>query len=121
MQTNFPFVELPDALEPIIGKREPGTRIYRRDGSQEESAVWFDLLTELIASAGEPAPTSNYVPPGIGKVCSHILWRETFYKASINDTPGAKQKAFVRAVLKLQEAKLIGVWSDKVWLAGRVK
>ena len=44
-----------------------------------------------------------------------------FYKASINDTPGAKQKAFVRAVLKLQEAKLIGVWSDKVWLAGRVK
>jgi hypothetical protein len=86
-----------------------------------QTKVAFDLLTELIASAGEPAPTSNYVPPGIGKVCSHILWRETFYKASINDTPGAKQKAFVRAVLKLQEAKLIGVWSDKVWLAGRVK
>jgi hypothetical protein len=86
-----------------------------------QTKVAFDLLTELIASAGEPAPTSNYVPSGIDKVCSHILWRETFYKASLNDTPGAKQKAFVRAVLKLQEAKLIGVWSDKVWLAGRQK
>jgi hypothetical protein len=82
-----------------------------------QTKVAFDLLTELIADAGEPAPTSNYVPKGIDKVCSAIVWRDMFYKANINDTPGAKQKAFVRAVLKLQEAKLIGVWSDKAWLA----
>jgi hypothetical protein len=86
-----------------------------------QTKVAFDLLTELITSAGERAPTSNYVPKGIDKVCSAIVWRDMFYKANINDTPGAKQKAFVRAVLKLQEAKLIGVWSDKAWLAGRVK
>lgn len=72
MQTNFPFVELPDALEPIIGKRESGTRIYRRDGSQEESAVWFDLLTELIGPSVSPGGVGMYCPVSRAAVYKRI-------------------------------------------------
>jgi hypothetical protein len=46
-----------------------------------------------------------------------ITWRETFYRKHPDDKPDTKQKAFVRAVLRLQELHLIGIWSDKVWLA----
>jgi hypothetical protein len=73
-------------------------------------------LHELIAAAGEPAPASNHVPQNV-RVCPAALWRETFYKARIDEKPDTKRKAFVRAVETLQEAHLIGIWSDKVWLA----
>jgi hypothetical protein len=48
--TEFPFVEIPEELEAIVGKRDPGTRMYRRDGSQEESSVWFDYGQPAVAS-----------------------------------------------------------------------
>lgn len=62
MSTDFPFVEIPEKLVPIVGKRDPGTHIYRRDGSQEESAAWFDLLTEIIGPSVSPG--------GVGMYCS---------------------------------------------------
>jgi hypothetical protein len=77
----------------------------------------LDKLKELVVTDGETAPASNYVPSGV-KVVSVTLWREIFYKSYVADKPDAKQKAFVRATLKLQEAHLVGIWSDMAWLAG---
>ena len=79
----------------------------------------LDQLQELIASdASAPAPASNHIPASV-RVCSAALWRENFYKAHIGDKQDTKQKAFVRAVLRLQELGLIGLWGDKAWLAGQ--
>jgi hypothetical protein len=76
----------------------------------------FDSLVEVLAESGEPATASNHIPAG-HRVCSAVLWREHFYRLYVGK-PDTKQKAFVRATLKLQEAHLIGIWSDKAWIAG---
>lgn len=62
MQTSFPFVEIPAEVESIVGKREEGTHIYRKDGSQEESSAWFDLVTELIGPSVSPGGVGMYCP-----------------------------------------------------------
>jgi hypothetical protein len=78
----------------------------------------FEKLQEVISEAGEPPPASNHIPQGPDiRVCSAILWRETFYKAYLGK-PDTKQKAFVRASTKLQELHLVGIWSETVWLTG---
>jgi AAA domain-containing protein len=78
----------------------------------------LDQLQELIADCGEVPPASNHIPPSI-RVCSAALWREQFYEACLGDKRDTKKKAFGRAVSRLQELNIIGVWSDKVWLAGQ--
>jgi len=60
MSTDFPFIEIPQDWEPIVGEREPDKRVYRRDGSQEESAIWFDLLTEIIGPSLSPGGVGVY-------------------------------------------------------------
>jgi len=72
VQTKFPFVEIPEELEAIVGKRDPGTRIYRRDGSQEESSVWFDLLTEIIGPSVSPGGVGMYCPVSRAAVYKRI-------------------------------------------------
>ena len=72
MQTDFPFVQIPEALEAIVGKRDPGTRIYRREGSQEESSVWFDLLTEIIGASVSPGGVGMYCPASRAAVYKRI-------------------------------------------------
>ena len=77
----------------------------------------LDRLRNLIAKKGEVPPASEHIPPDT-KVCSAMEWREHFYNAYTgeSDKPDTKRKAFDRATLKLQEFKLVGVWSGKVWL-----
>ncbi|MDQ6912156.1 MAG: hypothetical protein M3128_04710 [Verrucomicrobiota bacterium] len=72
MQTDFPFVAIPEGLYPIVGAPEPGTHIYRRDGSQEESAVWFDLVTELIGPSVSPGGVGMYCPVSRAAVYKRI-------------------------------------------------
>jgi hypothetical protein len=76
----------------------------------------YDSLIAVLAESGEVPPASNHIPAG-HRVCSAVLWREHFYRLYVGK-PDTKQKAFVRATLKLQEAHLIGIWSDKAWIAG---
>jgi hypothetical protein len=72
LQTDFPFVEIPEKLVPIIGNRDPDTHIYRRDGSQEESSVWFDLLTEIIGPSVSPGGVGMYCPVSRAAVYKRI-------------------------------------------------
>jgi hypothetical protein len=76
----------------------------------------LDQLQELIADIGEIPPASNHIPSNT-KVCSTEIWREHFYNTHPGK-PDTKQKAFVRASMTLQKARLIGVWNYKAWLAG---
>lgn len=72
MQTEFPFVQIPTELYPILGVPDPGTRMYRRDGSQEESAVWFDALTEVIGPSVSPGGVGMYCPVSRAAVYKRI-------------------------------------------------
>jgi hypothetical protein len=72
MSTGFPFVQVPSEFESAIGKPDLGTHIYRKDGSQEESAAWFDLLTELIGPSVSPGGVGMYCPVSRAAVYKRI-------------------------------------------------
>ncbi len=57
MNKDFPYLVIPASLKPLIGEPDPETRIYRREGSDEESGPWFDAL-------GEHLPGEGFVSPG---------------------------------------------------------
>ncbi|MGD0253903.1 MAG: hypothetical protein ABSC01_14550, partial [Verrucomicrobiota bacterium] len=42
----FPFIEVPKELLPIVGEPTPGTRAYRREGTFKECGEWFETLAE---------------------------------------------------------------------------
>ncbi len=72
MSIEFSFVQIPPEMEAVIGKPDPGTHIYRKDGSQEESAAWFDLLTELIGPSVSPGGVGMYCPVSRAAVYKRI-------------------------------------------------
>ena len=78
----------------------------------------LEQLQELIGDCGAVSPASNHIPHGV-LTCPVALWREQFYRACVADKRDTKKKAFGRAVSRLQELNIIGVWDDKVWLAGQ--
>jgi hypothetical protein len=80
------------------------------------SKLAWETLTDLITEVGEIAPASNHIPQGV-KVVPVPLWRETYKKAYPTDKSDTSNKAFIRASTSLQEARLIGIWSDKAWIA----
>jgi hypothetical protein len=82
----------------------------------------LDLLQKLITKKGEVPPADENIPPDT-KVCTVTEWREHFYNAYADDgdkgdksSRKAREKAFLRATLTLQNAKLVGIWSNKAWL-----
>ena len=81
-------------------------------------AVAFDLLRKAIDEAGEIPPHSEHIPPNIRTIPVET-WRRYAYLGSISESDKAdtRRRVFVRAVEKLQAAKLVGVWGDYAWIA----
>src|SRR5262249_2817835 len=76
----------------------------------------FELLQKLIASEGITPPAEAKLPAGF-KVCRAETWRQRFYEEYPSDVkPDAKRKALLRATLELEEAKLIVLWREYVWV-----
>jgi hypothetical protein len=81
----------------------------------------LDALRETIISIGKAVP-NNRVPPD--KICCPVeAWRTTFLSGKIGnpDKPDSRRRAFVRAAEALQEARIIGVSDDLVWLVGQTR
>src|SRR5208282_6251265 len=57
METDFPYLVIPDRLKPIVGEPGPGTRIYRIEGSDAECGPWYDAICECF-------PDDSFVSPG---------------------------------------------------------
>ena len=55
---------VPASLKPVVGVPDPETRIYRREGSDEESGPWFDALCEHFPGEGfiSPGGVGMYAP-----------------------------------------------------------
>jgi hypothetical protein len=75
----------------------------------------YDLLRTFTATEGKPPAPGDSIPAA-ARAVSAITWRERFYDSYPTTKPDTKQKAYVRAVLKLQEEKLIEIWSTYAWL-----
>ena len=64
MNKDFKYLEVPEGLKPILGTPDPDTRIYRREGSDEDSGPWFDALCEHFPGEGfvSPGGVGMYAP-----------------------------------------------------------
>jgi hypothetical protein len=70
------------------------------------------ILQRLLANESQEPPADCKIPRS--RVCSAIKWREEFYNACPADNQTTKQKAFVRATLKLYDLNLAvmsGAWA----------
>jgi hypothetical protein len=94
-------------LEAVAVEKEPKLA--------EGPRLAYDQLRKLIEAKGCPSARDANIPSDV-RVVSAIEWREAFYAAYPAGKPDTKQKAFVRAHIKLMDEHLIEVWSDKVWL-----
>jgi len=87
METRF-LIEIPKEFAAIAGTPDPGTRIFRAEGSHEQMKVWFDALCEHVGSALSPGGAAVYSGtsrPGVlkrlkaGKMtafCFHIVGKK---------------------------------------------
>ncbi len=68
----FPFVDVPNSLKPFVGKSDPGTRMYRAEGSDKEMVVWFDKLHDHFDRLVSPGGVSMFVPASRAAVYNRI-------------------------------------------------
>jgi len=66
------IVTIPEEIRHIFGSNDPGTRIYRRDGTEEENAIWFDAVCEVAGSVVSPGGACMYAPVSRGAVHQRI-------------------------------------------------
>lgn len=91
MQTDFPYLEVPEEFFPIVGKPDEGTRVYRRDGAQEESGPWFDVVSEIAGESISPGGVGMYCPVSRAAVYKRMkegkltafLFQVTYHKTTL--------------------------------------
>jgi hypothetical protein len=69
METNL-LIQIPPGFAQLVGKPDPGTRIFRAEGTHDEMATWFDALCEHIGPAVSPGGAAVYsgtTRPGVYK------------------------------------------------------
>lgn len=62
MSTGFPYLAVPAELKAVFGEPVPGTRIYQREGPQEETSYWSDAVFSLAGPCVSPGGVSMYAP-----------------------------------------------------------
>lgn len=60
MNESIPFVEITKSALPVFGKRDAETRVYRREGTAQEVAAWFDKIIEIAGPAVSPGGVCMY-------------------------------------------------------------
>jgi hypothetical protein len=64
LRHELPFINVPPEALPIVGKAAPGTRFYRREGSDEECGEWFQAIGRIFqGDVGlSPGGVAMFVP-----------------------------------------------------------
>jgi len=68
----FPFVEIPERLRDKIGIPDPGTRLYRAYGTEDDEPAWADAVFDICHGDGcvSPGGAAGYAKvsrPGVHK------------------------------------------------------
>lgn len=56
MSTDLNYVHIPEHLLPILGEPDPGTRMYRRYGTEEDYQQWWDAVCDICGAEGSVSP-----------------------------------------------------------------
>jgi hypothetical protein len=106
----------------VVVPCDPAEEGAREAGRLRLSANLQNALQALkmaISEHGE-STVSAHVPAGVLMVSTE-LWRQYFYKRSLESDPDGKQdtlkKAFQRSSRELQVRSVVGCWNGAVWLA----
>ncbi len=116
----FPFIEVPKELLPIVGSPTPGTRAYRREGTFKECGEWFETLAEYYK--GDVGLSSGgvimFVPvsrAGVHKRIKEGKLTAFFFYVTHEETRlfGAKRRAKERPfiVVSVSECK---AWAEEI-------
>jgi hypothetical protein len=64
LRHELPFINVPPEALPIVGEPAPGTRFYRREGSDEECGEWFQAIGRIFqGDVGlSPGGVAMFVP-----------------------------------------------------------
>jgi hypothetical protein len=76
----------------------------------------LDQLRELSVGSAVHKAGHLHIPAGVRPI-SKKLWQTYFHNKHPSDEPDTTRKAFVRAVERLQELHLVGLWDDQAWLS----
>ena len=58
----FPFVKISKDIEHVVGQPLPDTRIYEKEGSEEEAGEWFEAVTAVAGPIVSPGGASMFAP-----------------------------------------------------------
>ena len=116
----FPFIEVPKELRPIVGQPTPGTRAYRREGTFKECGEWLEKLGEYYK--GDVGLSTNsvvlFVPASRASVYKRIRDGKLtafFFYVTREETRmfGAKRQAKDRPfiVVSISECK---AWAEEM-------
>ena len=54
--TDFAFVDIPPHMKAIVGDHDPGTRIFRAYGNEDDFEKWFDAVWEICGEDKAVSP-----------------------------------------------------------------
>jgi hypothetical protein len=116
MKKDFRYLEIPASLKPFIGEPDPDTRIYRREGSDEESGPWFDALGEHLPGEGFVSPGGVMMYAPVSRAAVHKRLKEGKMTAFCFHVVEAKRSLFVyQKKLKQLPYVYIPVSECKAW------
>jgi hypothetical protein len=104
--------ELSSCVIAMADPAEAGPKLPKTQGFA------FTALERLIETQGIAAPAEARLPEGT-KVCLSDTWRKEFYATYPAERQDTKKKALLRATLDLEQAGLIVLWREYVWLKER--
>jgi hypothetical protein len=116
MNKDFKYLEIPASLKPFIGEPDPDTRIYRREGSDEESGPWFDALGEHLPGEGFVSPGGVMMYAPVSRAAVHKRLKEGKMTAFCFHVVEAKRSIFgYQDKLKKRPYVYVPVSECKAW------
>jgi hypothetical protein len=112
----FPFVNVPKEVLPIVGEASLGTRLYRREGTEDECVAWFEAIGAIFqGDVGlSPGGVVMFVP--VSRAAVHKRLREgkltgfTFHVTSQSKSIWGKPRK-----LKQRPYLVLSVSECKAW------
>ena len=69
MDDPFPYVHVPVELRKVLGEPLPGTRLYRKEGPEDESLYWDDAVFKVFGHCVSPGGAA--VRAGVSRAAVH--------------------------------------------------
>ena len=111
---DFPFIEIPQQLTAVFGKRDEGTRIYRTEGPEEDAGYWFEAIDEVVGKAVSPGGVSMFCP--VSRAAVHKRIKEGRLSAFLFHATEIKTNWFgKKRVLRQSPYILIPLSEAKAW------